>query len=213
MNLYEDLPLASDGTTGTSLKSTWTGDIITSLPQKISETLQQTVTISQDIIGGISQVDEKKTTKQLIPANLLFKPRKKLTPSNFTTSVTKKLVSSTTITTSLLEVHEKNLNDENDVDEGITDKLSNFEASDEYDPSKPNDFFKFCDERKERRRLEELQQENFEYLRRIEKERDERELEKKMAIESGDLEKLQDLTSGRGRGRGNISNLPSWMVS
>lgn len=93
--------------------------------------------------------------------------------------------------------------------------LITFDVEDPYDPSKPNDYLQLCAERKEMRRINQLVEENQIILEEQQRLREMKERERASAIERGDIQKLQEIGGGvgRGRGRGNISNLPAWMTA
>jgi len=64
--------------------------------------------------------------------------------------------------------------------------------------------------------MNELAEENQLILEEQQRIREEKERERAIAIERGDLHKLQETMGGggggRGRGRGSLSNLPAWMT-
>ena len=91
-------------------------------------------------------------------------------------------------------------------------EVGSFEIEDPYDPSRPNDYLQFCEERLEQRRLKRLEKENERVLQERERERERVERERQEAVESGDVQRLEASLGGRGRGRG-LSNLPSWMTA
>ena len=67
----------------------------------------------------------------------------------------------------------------------------------------------WCEERSERKKKQKLEQENQRYLEELEGERQERVKERLEALQSGNMELVQAM--GRGRGRG-VSILPAWMT-
>mmetsp|Transcript_19864 Transcript_19864/g.28557 ORF Transcript_19864/g.28557 Transcript_19864/m.28557 type:complete len:496 (+) Transcript_19864:96-1583(+) len=91
---------------------------------------------------------------------------------------------------------------------------STYECEDPYDPSKPNDYLQWCEERIERRRLRRLEEENRRTLEEMERKREEIAQERARALQEGDLERVQATmpSIGRGRGRG-VTNLPAWMTA
>jgi hypothetical protein len=91
---------------------------------------------------------------------------------------------------------------------------STYDCSDPYDPSKPNDYLKYCEERTEKKRLKQLEEENKRAVEESERVREAVEKERAKAMEEGDLVRLQAtlVSAGRGRGRG-LTNLPAWMTS
>jgi hypothetical protein len=98
---------------------------------------------------------------------------------------------------------------------------SSFDVDDPYDPRVPNDYFKYCEEREEQKRVKYMVEENQRNLEEIERQRLIMENQKKELIEKKDYQKLIELSAegerapssaaGRGRGRG-VVNLPSWMT-
>ena len=88
--------------------------------------------------------------------------------------------------------------------------ITSFECEDPYDPAYPNDYIICCEEREEKKRLRLLEQENLILLQQIEKDRQNKEQERVIAIKEGNVSKLSELSVGRGRTQ---SNLPSWMTS
>ena len=66
----------------------------------------------------------------------------------------------------------------------------------------------YCEEREELKRKKKLEEENLKYLEELEKERNERAKERLDAVSEGDIQRVEAM--GRGRGRG-LSNLPAWM--
>jgi hypothetical protein len=95
------------------------------------------------------------------------------------------------------------------------DNISSFDVIDAYDPIRPNDYLKLCEERVARQRAILMEEEYQQQLIEVQKVREAKEKERANAVEQGDMQKLQELSSvGRGRGgRGRgISNLPAWMT-
>lgn len=89
---------------------------------------------------------------------------------------------------------------------------ASFDVEDPYEPSRPNDYLRWCEERLEKKRLDKLAEDNKIKIFEAEKIRIEMEKERAQAMESGDLQRIQStLGAGRGRGRG-LSNLPAWMA-
>jgi hypothetical protein len=98
---------------------------------------------------------------------------------------------------------------------------SSFDVDDPYDPRAPNDYFRYCEEREEQKRIKYMVEENQRNLEEIERQRLMMEKQKKELIEQKDYQKLIELSAegergpssaaGRGRGRG-VVNLPSWMT-
>ena len=91
-------------------------------------------------------------------------------------------------------------------------EVGSFESEDPYDPSRPNDYLLYCEERLELKRLKRLEKENERLLQERERERERVERERQEAIEKGDVGRLEASLGSRGRGRG-LSNLPSWMTA
>jgi splicing factor 45 len=95
---------------------------------------------------------------------------------------------------------------------------TSFDVPNPYDPAKPNDYLRYCEERLERNRLAKLEEDNRQQMLTAEKQRAEREKVRAEAVMSGDIEKIQSTMitatgAGRGRGRGSMmSNLPAWMT-
>ena len=88
---------------------------------------------------------------------------------------------------------------------------ASFDVEDPYDPSRPNDYLFWCEERIEKKRLEKLAGENKRKIAEGERARLDMEQERYKAMESGDVQRLEiSMGVGRGRGRG-LSNLPAWM--
>jgi hypothetical protein len=67
----------------------------------------------------------------------------------------------------------------------------------------------WCEERSDRKKKQKLEQENQRYLAELEEERQERVRERLEAVQSGNMDLVQAM--GRGRGRG-VSILPAWMT-
>ena len=89
---------------------------------------------------------------------------------------------------------------------------ASFDVEDPYDPSRPNDYLIWCEERLERKRLDKLAEENKLKMAAAERARVDMEKERQDAMQSGDVQRLQvSMGAGRGRGRG-LSNLPAWMA-
>lgn len=89
---------------------------------------------------------------------------------------------------------------------------ASFDVDDPYDPSRPNDYLIWCEERLEKKRFDKLAEENKLKMAAAEKARVDMERERQDAIQSGDVQRLQvSMGAGRGRGRG-LSNLPAWMA-
>eukprot|EP01035_Chromulina_nebulosa_P005401 gene5401-7323_t len=120
-------------------------------------------------------------------------------------------------------------------------KNTSFEVSeqDAYDPRRPNDYIAYCEERLQQRKAAKLAEENRRLLEEQERAREQLQQERRDAVQRGDYDSLVSGISsgrgsatpslatgaggegfatpgagpvGRGRGRGNISNLPSWMT-
>ena len=89
---------------------------------------------------------------------------------------------------------------------------ASFDVEDPYDPSRPNDYLIWCEERLERKRSDKLAEENKLKMAAAERARVDMERERQDAMQSGDVQRLQvSMGAGRGRGRG-LSNLPAWMA-
>lgn len=89
---------------------------------------------------------------------------------------------------------------------------ASFDVEDPYDPSRPNDYLLWCEERLEKKRLDKLSEENKQLMAEAEKARLDMEKERSSAMVNGDVQRLQvSMGVGRGRGRG-LSNLPAWMA-
>jgi splicing factor 45 len=88
---------------------------------------------------------------------------------------------------------------------------ASFDVEDPYEPSRPNDYLAYCEERLEQKRLAKLAEENNRKLIEIEQARAQLERERQDAVEKGDVQRLSAMGAGRGRGRG-LSNLPAWMT-
>jgi splicing factor 45 len=92
-------------------------------------------------------------------------------------------------------------------------ECTTFDVTNPYEPSKPNDYLTWCEERIERKRLRLLEESNRKKLEEIEATRLSLEKERAEAVQSGDIGRIQaTMSAGRGRGRG-VTNLPSWMTS
>lgn len=89
-----------------------------------------------------------------------------------------------------------------------------YDVTDPYDPSKPNDYLKYCEEKLERKRQKQIEEENKRAVEETERLRLAVERERAKAMEEGDLARVQAtlVGSGRGRGRG-VTNLPAWMTA
>jgi hypothetical protein len=70
----------------------------------------------------------------------------------------------------------------------------------------------WCEERLERKKKQKLEEENQRYLAGLEEERQERVKERQEALQSGNIDLVQAMSIGRGRGRG-VSILPAWMTA
>lgn len=89
---------------------------------------------------------------------------------------------------------------------------ASFDVDDPYDPSRPNDYLLWCEERLEKKRLDKLGEENKQLMAEAERARLDMEKERSEAMVNGDVQRLQvSMGAGRGRGRG-LSNLPAWMA-
>jgi splicing factor 45 len=89
---------------------------------------------------------------------------------------------------------------------------ASFDVEDPYDPSRPNDYLLWCEERLEKKRLDKLNEENKQLMAEAERARLDMEKERSEAMVNGDVQRLQvSMGAGRGRGRG-LSNLPAWMA-
>jgi splicing factor 45 len=94
------------------------------------------------------------------------------------------------------------------------ERSSTYDCSDPYDPSKPNDYLKYCEERTEKKRHKHLEEENKRAIDEAERVREAVEKERAKAMEEGDLARVQATLVGVGRGRGRgLTNLPAWMTT
>ncbi|EWM22624.1 hypothetical protein Naga_100023g19 [Nannochloropsis gaditana] len=84
-----------------------------------------------------------------------------------------------------------------------------------YDPARPNDYMEFCKERENRAKDEERQRE-YEKFRKEREEEMRRGRNTLAGLQSlpsnGDNPMPDSIMPARGRGRGGVSNLPSWMT-
>jgi len=88
---------------------------------------------------------------------------------------------------------------------------ASFDVEDPYEPSRPHDYLRWCEERLEKKKQDKLADENKIRIQEAEKIRIDQERERAQAMESGDMQRIQStLGAGRGRGRG-LSNMPAWM--
>ncbi len=78
-----------------------------------------------------------------------------------------------------------------------------FDVEDAYDPRKPNDYFAYCEERLEIKKLKKLAEENKIQLAEQEKQREEYAKIRQKAVESGDFTAL--LNSSMNQNRGGFS--------
>lgn len=139
------------------------------------------------------------------------------------------LSTTTTIETIVKKLNQtpNNINNNGDGDEiKINDSILNnnnnssvsFDIIDSYDPIKPNDYIKLCEERIENKRKAKLIEDNQLLLLEQKKQREIKEQEMLDAVNrashSGDISTLHSLAAmGKGRGRGGVSNLPAWMTA
>jgi hypothetical protein len=92
-------------------------------------------------------------------------------------------------------------------------RRATYDCSDPYDPSKPNDYLKYCEERFEKKRLKQMDQDNRKAIDEAERLRDAVEKERAKAMKEGDLARVQASLAGSGRGRGRgMTNLPAWLT-
>lgn len=198
MDLYGDLPPAEAEAQGGVIES-WAKNSI------------------KTVIEPAKPVEIKPVAIKKMP--MMFKPRQatiKPPPSFISTSaVTSAIKKPKTIINE--DIHKSSNTEikttENQNTSAYDDAITlNFDCEDPYDPNKPNDYIKWCEERLEIKRLAKVAQENTLHLLEAEKIRAQREKERAEAAEKGDFEKLQGMMSmGRGRGRG-VVNLPAWMT-
>ena len=73
-----------------------------------------------------------------------------------------------------------------------------FEVDDPYDPSRPNDYLAYCEERLDQQRQKELAEENIRKFAEIERHREQMEKERAEAIQSGDVQRIQKVAMGAG---------------
>lgn len=86
-----------------------------------------------------------------------------------------------------------------------------FEVHDPYDPAKPNDYIALCQERLDAKKRAQLDEDNAREMEARRREQQCVERERAEALAVGDMSRVQ-ASMGRGRGRGNLSNLPAWMT-
>ena len=73
-----------------------------------------------------------------------------------------------------------------------------FEVDDPYDPSRPNDYLAYCEERLDQQRQKDLAEENIRKFAEIERHREQMEKERAEAIQSGDTQRIQKVAMGAG---------------
>jgi len=76
------------------------------------------------------------------------------------------------------------------LDRGDFNANSNFDVVDPYDPSRPNDYIAYCQERLERRKQVRLQQDNQKLMEEQERLRKTKEEERRLAAQRGDFQAL-----------------------
>ena len=219
MDLYGDLPPTSGGSGGmgsVAIGHGWARPNASLVPKRnapaVADNKSSTssaVPIDPQGIGKQSSVSappvpSSKTTF----SSVAFKPRQ--APSSISMSHNNNTASIQTVPKSEKQI---NISSSKSMADDNFDLVASFEAPDPYDPSKPNDYLAWCEERLERKRRARLEEENRHTLEQLERERVAIERERAAAAEKGDVQKLKETMSvGRGRGRG-LSNLPAWMTA
>ena len=241
MDLYGDLPPTSDGSSGDAnpvvIGAGWSNSGTATKPTPPAADISSTkkVALEKKVVKTTSFVPTS-SVRKIVPA-AAFKPRQTAVsaPTASTIPVPKTkpafsllapVVTSETVTrkkigesdTSSL-VPQVSLDQFSDFSSRVPSPsthsnpaVTTYDCNDPYDPSKPNDYIQWCEERVERKRLRRLEKDNLRVLDEVEKARAEKERERAEALEKGDMVKLQ-ASMGRGRGRGSLTNLPAWMTA
>jgi splicing factor 45 len=179
---------------------------------------QQSSSISSTTPKSMASFKPRQASKSVSA----YPPQKSTTPSNIftpliSTDVTRKKVNNEpAVDKSLISYGEYKESSAPSGESEIQHDFSTYtyECKDPYDPAKPNDYIKWCEERLARKRAKRLEEQNRHALEEIERARESLEKERAKAIEEGDMQRLQASmpSAGRGRGRG-VTNLPAWMTA
>lgn len=223
MDLYDDLPPVSDSSDpSTVIAAGWAHNKpkVPTLQPFIRQTSKPSANVAA--IAPNSAIDKVVSTLKSPVASKAtiqtFKPRQTTAATSASRSNTAKNLSDDQLqqtSNSNIQSHisKSILDTKTSLDSFADEKTLNFECDDEYDPSRPNDYLQWCEERLEQKRIARVAEENATLLEEQERERRKREDERAEAVKSGDMQRLQEMVStGRGRGRG-VVNLPSWMTN
>ena len=212
MNLYGDLPPVGTGSAAT--------------PTSSGKALVSQNGWSRPNNGRIGQVPRSLSmglagTAKSLNTNLPPTLKPKLAQTATTTTTVRSIINhqlvpavSTETVTNQKRVHHQIVSDGSLPQNQIAhpNHGASFEVDDPYDPSRPNDYLLWCEERLERKRLDKLADDNRHKMAEGERARLDMERERSEAMESRDVQRLQvSMGAGRGRGRG-LSNLPAWMA-
>lgn len=144
----------------------------------------------------------------VIPSSPIHEPHLQI--SLLTETVVRKKINEPFVS----KVEQENVIVVNTQDQLVVDSSrATYDCLDPYDPSKPNDYLKYCEERFEKKRQKQVEEDNRKAIVEAERMRDAVEKERAKAMEEGDLARVQAslIGSGRGRGRG-MTNLPAWLT-
>eukprot|EP01038_Epipyxis_sp_PR26KG_P005747 gene5747-7936_t len=180
-----------------------------------------------------NQADSSSKPTRFAPSSLAFKPRSQATSVKATSSSLLNTSNKSTFVishetkdyytnnNSIVNENDNNPNTYNneEKDSPVFNSLESMDVEDScgpYDPSRPNDYISWCEERLQMKRTKILDEENKKRMEEIQKANSELEEQRREAAKTGDIQKLQaTLTNtgmGRGRGRGLV-NLPAWMTA
>jgi hypothetical protein len=238
MSLYGDLPPIEGQNDAQDISNGWAKPKLNNITRKPPKEEKKklnvvlnnpTEKISQSKLQSSSQPTPSQA--QYIPPPTVasagkfapFKPRQASKPIPSTPFVPSSPIPEPNIQISLLTetVVRKKINEpivtkvdqENVIVVNTQEGQATYDCIDPYDPSKPNDYLKYCEERFEKKRQKQVEEDNRKAIVEAERMRDAVEKERAKAMEEGDLARVQAslVGSGRGRGRG-MTNLPAWLT-
>lgn len=235
MNLYDDLDPGSGDRASNLLGSTWVSGAVSltlsdkSKKRKLSSADSHVDTALKKIetMSGKAACDSASTLRLFKPTALLARPKAPLVTTASTADCAKAYTPQlrrTTVSTTQApisgiphSVMDPSISETDQMLEFNSNSI--FDVEDPYDPLRPNDYIKLCEEREEKARRDRIVEDNVKQLQQQEQMRAEREQKRKAAIQNMDMTSLLDPDGksnfesiSRGRGRG-IVNLPSWLVN